>query len=112
MKENFEGIGKRISKRMNTLNLKQTDLCRITNLSKNAISNYVNDIRTPDTTACYKISKALGISVEWLLTGEDSHEFSPEEIDLIMKFRNLDPRDHEEVRALIEIKYKRAMNNL
>jgi phage repressor protein C with HTH and peptisase S24 domain len=71
MNENFTGIGKRISNKLLELNLKQVDLVKITNISKNAISNYINGIRTPDTLSTYKIAKALKVSMEWLLTGED-----------------------------------------
>lgn len=67
MIENFVNIGERLSTRMDELNLKQIDVCRMTGISKNAISNYVNNNRIPDTTSIYKLSKVLKVSIEWIL---------------------------------------------
>ena len=53
MIENFTDIGVRISDQMDKLDLKQVDICRITGISKNAMSNYVNGNRAPDTMAIY-----------------------------------------------------------
>jgi transcriptional regulator with XRE-family HTH domain len=53
MIENFTDIGVRISDQMDKLDLKQVDICRITGISKNAMSNYVNGNRVPDTMAIY-----------------------------------------------------------
>ena len=71
MFENFNNIGKRLSEQMNRLNLKQVDICKITGLSKNAVSNYVNGNTIPDTLSIYKLSQALDTSIEWILTGKD-----------------------------------------
>lgn len=71
MNENFIDIGSRLANRMSELNLKQIDVCKMTGISKNAISNYINNIRIPDTTSVYKLSKALDVSIEWILMGEE-----------------------------------------
>lgn len=116
MIENFEDVGLRISSQMEKLNLKQVDICKETNISKNAISNYVNGNRIPDTLSTYKLSKALKVSMEWLLTGEEevspaTENFEGErgslskvELELIQGFRQLGDRDKKEVNALIKLK--------
>lgn len=39
------------------------------NLSKNAITNYMNG-RIPDATILYRLSKLLNVTMEWLLEGD------------------------------------------
>lgn len=121
MNENFSNIGVRISEKMDELDLKQVDICRITGISKNAISNYVNGNRVPDTMAVYKLSKALKVSIEWILTGEEA--ISPEkdiskselismtsdEVDMITKFRELDYEDQQDAMDIIDMKYNRKV---
>ncbi|EPR07789.1 helix-turn-helix domain-containing protein [Ruminiclostridium papyrosolvens] len=116
MIENFEGVGDRISSQMKKLKIKQVDICKDTEISKNAISNYVNGNRIPDTLSSYKLSKALKVSMEWLLTGEDSSAPSSENLEstteslseieqeLIQEFRQLTDRDKKEVTTFVKFK--------
>ncbi|MDR3597687.1 helix-turn-helix domain-containing protein [Clostridium sp.] len=73
---NFNNIGDRISKRLSELGLKQIDISKQTGLSKNTVSNYINNVRIPDTESCYKLSKVLSVSMEWILTGNDNNKTS------------------------------------
>ncbi len=87
-------------------------------LSKNAITNYVGG-RIPDATILYKLSKLIGVSMEWLLTGIESHKEEIEEEnasdnslvltdtekDMIAKFQVLDYDDKKEVLCIIDMKY-------
>lgn len=82
MIENFNGIGGRISKKLEEMGLKQVDVCNIINISKNAMSNYVSGKRIPDTMVIYKLSKFFSVSIEWLLTGEEN------ENDLSVNYTN------------------------
>lgn len=70
MKENFLNVGSRIKKLLDEKELKQIDACKLANISKNAMSNYINGNRIPDTASLYKLSKLLDSSMEWILTGE------------------------------------------
>lgn len=76
--DNLSGIdiGNRIKLKLNELNLKQKDLTILASLSKNAVSNYISGNRIPDTMSILKISKALNVSIEWLLTGEKCSQLS------------------------------------
>lgn len=70
MKENFLNVDSRIKRLLNAKGLKQVDACKLAEISKNAMSNYINGNRIPDTTSLYKLSKLLDASMEWILTGE------------------------------------------
>lgn len=87
-------IGCRIQEKLKEKGWKQKDLCNSTNLSKNAISNYVSGNRIPDTTSIYKISLSLNVSIEWLLTGVDliksADSINKEENELIGLFNKCD----------------------
>lgn len=127
--ENFTNVGERLSARMKDLKLKQVDICTMTGISKNAVSNYVSGNRTPDTLAVYKLSKVLDVTIEWILTGEELNinqsanntqrfeELKPEdaitlksyEIDMINKFRILDQDDKQDTLDIIEMKYNRKV---
>ena len=71
MEPNFNDTGERVKFLMKLNNMKQIDICRKTGMSKNAISNYINGNRIPDTTALYKIAELFNVSMEWLLTGHN-----------------------------------------
>ena len=65
-------IGIRISTRLKNLGKKQADICHEIGITKAAMSNYVNGNRVPDTTTSVRLAKALNVSIEWLLTGEEN----------------------------------------
>lgn len=118
----IEKVGERIAARLAELNQIQADLCRATGMSNNAISQYVTGKRTPDTLSLYKIASSLGVSMEWILTGENKQgrvnttnertglmELTKKEADLIAMFRALDDRDKEYVNSTIEMLYSKAV---
>lgn len=121
MIENFSDVGKRLNERMDELNLKQVDICKLSGISKNAVSNYVNGNRVPDTMSIYKLSKVLETSMEWILTGEGvkstkqarcTSQMPPlakEESDMIAKYKQLDQEDQEDIKGLIDMKYDRLV---
>jgi len=128
----FSDVGCRIAGRIKDLGLKQLDICNKTGLSTTALSQYCTGKRVPDTVSLYKIATALGVSMEWVLTGEDltvedvrdaaldlaqikkeqglTCDGSPLdniEADLVAMFRLLPPSHREEVFDLVYFKYKR-----
>jgi hypothetical protein len=50
------------------------------------------------------IADYLGVSVHWLITGEDEQGLTLEERNLLVKYRNLDERGRYEVNALLDAK--------
>ncbi len=86
MYENIFSIGERIQSLLDKYKLKQIDVCKITNISKNAMSNYISGNRIPETMALYKLSKTFLVSMEWLFAGEgDGPDNSAETIGLRIK---------------------------
>ena len=68
----FTDVGHRILAQIKACGLSQVDIHNKSGLSTTAISNYCTEKRLPDTTALYKIASILGVSMEWILTGEDA----------------------------------------
>lgn len=119
MIENFQGIGERIAQKMNELGISQKDVYSITGFSKTTMSNYVNGRRMPNTIELYKLAKFFSVSMEWLLTGEETIpksppitsnenlDFSivnlpPEDLELLAKFHQLSDRQKGKIEGRIE----------
>ena len=52
--------------------MEQVDVCSKAGLSTTALSQYCTEKRVSNTVSLYKIATAIGVSMEWVLTGEDS----------------------------------------
>lgn len=130
----FSDVGCRISRQIKTLGLKQLDVCNKTGLSTTALSQYCTGKRVPDTVSLYKIAMALGVSMEWVLTGEDltnedvkgdpsklaqvakeqgllcdGSPLDNIEADLIAMFRLLPEEEREDIFDIVHLKYKRRV---
>lgn len=93
-------IGNRIKERQKQLGLKQKDLILKSDISKAAISNYVNGNRIPDTVAILKISIALNTTVEWLLLGKSTNvNLTSKEKELLEAYRTADQRGQANILA-------------
>lgn len=57
----------RISYALKVKGMKQSELCRITNIPKSAISQYISGAFEPKQDRVYLISKALNVSETWLM---------------------------------------------
>jgi len=101
---NANEIGSRIRLKIKESGLKQKDIVESSGISKAALSNYISGNRVPDTEAIYKISKELGTSIEWILTGEYTNEnFSEDEIRIIQAYKNANSGIKEATRKLLDI---------
>lgn len=134
MDTTFTDVGLRISKRIRELGLKQLDVCNKSGLSTTALSQYCTGKRIPDTLSLYKLSIILGVSMEWVLTGDnltnekrspeplgldeikvaqgltcDGLPLSEDEVDLVAMYRLLPPSHREELFDLAYFKYKRVV---
>ena len=134
MDTTFTDVGLRISKRIRELGLKQLDVCNKSGLSTTALSQYCTGKRIPDTLSLYKLSIILGVSMEWVLTGDnltsekqapeplgldeikaaqgltcDGLPLSEDEVDLVAMYRLLPPSHREEIFDLVYFKYKRCV---
>ena len=134
MDTTFTDVGLRISKRIRELGLKQLDVCNKSGLSTTALSQYCTGKRIPDTLSLYKLSIILGVSMEWVLTGDnltsekqapeplgldeikaaqgltcDGLPLSEDEVDLVAMYRLLPSSHREELFDLAYFKYKRVV---
>ena len=120
-------IEQRIVAKLKELHVTQVELAAKTDLSKTAINNYCKGKQEPNTQALYKLSVALGVSMELLLTGEDRNVIIPpspwqlteeqahtasiyfpdlteEQVALLNNFEKLDARDKREIKEIIRMK--------
>lgn len=63
-------LGKRIAALRKEKHFKQDDLAQLLNVSAQAISKWENDQSCPDISVLPELAKALGVSVDVLLCGE------------------------------------------
>ena len=57
----------RIKTALSIKGVKQSDLCRITQIPKSALSQYISGAYEPKQDRIYLISKALNVSEAWLM---------------------------------------------
>ena len=130
----FSDVGNRIARRIKELDMRQLDVCNKTGLSTTALSQYCTGKRVPDTVSLYKIATALGVSMEWVLTGEDvtnenSQPAPPDleaakreqgllcdgsplsslETDVVSMFRLLPEEEREDIFDIVHLKYRRRL---
>jgi transcriptional regulator with XRE-family HTH domain len=58
----------------------------------------------PNADTALFIANYLGVSIQWLLTGEDDKGYSQDERNLVIKYRNLDDQGQYEIRVLLDAK--------
>jgi len=92
------------------------ELANMTGISKKTIDNYLNVRKyMPSADAAVKIAQALGVSVEYLVTGEESSSvktpFGPEIRGLIQNFKLLSEFDRKLVVNIVQILKNRDKKN-
>ena len=65
--ERIETCANRIRKALTIRGMKQSELCRITNIPKSAISQYITGCFEPKQDRIYLIAKTLDVSEAWLM---------------------------------------------
>ena len=121
MDTEYSHVDFRILSRLKDLGMSQVQLSKETGLSTTAMSSYCTGKRVPETSALYRLAKALQTSMEWILTGEDStiEDFSApipicddaplesEEADLIAMYRLLPDHKKEDAFDVIYTFYQK-----
>lgn len=87
------------------------ELAGMAGLNQRSISNYLRENSSlPSAEAAVKIAKALGVTVEYLVTGEEppisTVKYTPEIRALAEKLSLLTARDRKNVSALIDAMLK------
>ena len=67
--------------------------------SISTVSSWKQHNTIPKTEALYKIAQKIGVSMEYLLTGKDEKELSPDKIELLKNYDLLT----EDMKAMINI---------
>lgn len=71
-------IGNLIAKRLSELNMSPSELSRKTGISHATISRIINgEIKSPRSENLPALSKALHVSIDWLVTGKESKASNP-----------------------------------
>ena len=72
------GVGERIKKRRGELGWTQDELCKKAEISKGFLSDVENDKRSVSADNLLEIARALGVSLDFLMTGKASKEQAAE----------------------------------
>ncbi len=78
-------------------NITQVKLSLMVGVSQQSITYYETNTRTPSLPVAFKIAKALGTSVEGLVSGDD----------IIAKYYSLCESDKEAINKMIETLYSK-----
>lgn len=75
--------------------------------SISTVSSWKQHNTIPKTEALYKISQAIGVSMEYLLTGNDEKELSPDKIELLKNYDLLS----DDMKSMINIQIAALASN-
>ncbi|WP_232616751.1 helix-turn-helix domain-containing protein [Treponema primitia] len=84
------------------------ELAALSGISKHTLDNYLN-LRghIPSADIAVKIAHALGVSVEYLVTGEENSpkksSLDPEIQTLVQDFKTLDGKDRKMIYAIVQL---------
>jgi transcriptional regulator with XRE-family HTH domain len=110
------GFRENLKTELSYQDIKVKELAAKTGISKHTLDNYLN-VREymPSADAAVKIAGALGVSVEYLVTGKDARvrklSIEPEIRILVQKFKQLDADDRKMIMAIMQL-YKNRWKNL
>jgi len=95
--------------------IKVKELAAMIGISKHTLDNYLNVRKyMPSADVAVKIANVLGVSVEYLVTGEDTRGkkvfIEPEIRVLVQNFKQLDADDRKMVLSIIQLYKKRREN--
>jgi len=84
------------------------ELATLSGISKPTLDNYLSARGyMPSANAAVKIARALGVSVEYLVTGEESHadksSLGPEIHLLVRNFKLLNEDDRKMINAIMQL---------
>lgn len=96
------GFGNRLDSAMKKAGYNNSQITKELNLSKNAIGNYKNN-QIPSAATLYKLSQLLGITIEYLLTGENEISINAEEQKLLQAYRLAPPEIKGAARRVLNV---------
>lgn len=89
-------------------NLRKSDIVNTLGISDSTVRSWWGKDSLPSIEVGYKVAKYLGVTVEYLLTGEDSKEKeaknAPKKDTLTEKIGQLTEAQREEIEDLVDVK--------
>jgi len=82
--------------------ISQKELAERIGIRRPLISEWKRNKSFPYADVAVKISKILGVSVEYMITGTDATGLSQDERELVEKFKNISKENKKIVRTLID----------
>lgn len=103
-------IGDKIRERRLELGMTQLQLSQLTDIKKNTISNYENNVSSPSEDNIFKLMEALKCDANYLFEWEEAEELklSLEEKKHIKKYRSVDTYGQEAVDKILDVEYRRC----
>lgn len=103
-------IGDKLRERRLELQLTQAQLASMTNIKKNTISNYENNISSPNEDNILKLMNALKCDANYLFEWSKHGEFNLSVIEEknIKKYRTLDEHGKDMVDTVLQKEYERC----
>ena len=96
-------FGEKFKQTLEQRNISQKQFAIKMKISESAVSDYVNYRRLPNILLVREFAKALDVSVDFLLDYESEDvALSPEENEIIKKFRSLTSEQQKTIKSLIE----------
>jgi len=102
------GFKENLKSELNYKDMLVKELANLTGVNKKTLDNYLS-VRgyMPPADVALKIAKALGVSVEYLITGNEispgKTSFGPEILDLIQNFKLLSEDDRKLIVAIVQL---------
>ena len=96
-------FGEKFKQTLEQRNISQKQFAIRMRISESAVSDYVNYRRLPNILLVREFAKALDVSVDFLLDYESENvALSPEENEIIKKFRSLTSEQQKMIKYLID----------
>jgi len=105
------GFGENLKQELAYNGMLKKELSAVSGVHKRAIDTYVRtNASMPPADTAVKIAKALGVTVEYLVTGEDSS--MPKDVSRISRsILNLNKRDRRLITSLVKAMGEEKGNN-
>jgi transcriptional regulator with XRE-family HTH domain len=104
------GFKENLKSELNYSGILVKELSAITGIKKHTLDNYLNTHNSlPNAEAAVKIARALGVSVEYLVTGEENHKkkmvsaLSPDTQSLVNIAEKLGPKNRRLAIKMVKV---------
>lgn len=92
----------RLEKVLKDKGISKTELAEKNGIRRPTISDWKKNGAVPSGDVCLKIAKYLGVSAEWLISGEETKDYIPaEEKKRLVMLRELTPEQRHTIDVLL-----------